>query len=69
MRLLTQALDDQEALARRARQRVLTTYTWRRTAENYLSVIGEAAEMSRRPAAEVPELDASALIRAFLAAK
>ena len=66
---LIQALDDQEALSRRARQRVLTTYTWRRTAENYLSVIGEAAEMSRRPAAEVPELDASALIRTFLAAK
>lgn len=66
---LTQALDDQEALARRARQRVLTTYTWRRTAENYLSVIGEAAETPRRPAAEVPKLDASALIRVYLAAK
>ncbi len=66
---LTQALDDQETLARRARQRVLTTYTWRRTAENYLSVIGEAAETPRRAAAEVPKLDASALIRVYLAAK
>jgi sucrose-phosphate synthase len=40
-----------EEFARRGRQRVLDRYTWERTAENYLRVIGEivAAPEARRP--------------------
>jgi sucrose-phosphate synthase len=66
---LNEALDNQSELARRARRRVLTTYTWHKTAENYLSVIQEAASLARGAAAPVPELDASALIRSYLAGK
>jgi sucrose-phosphate synthase len=56
---LERLLDDDRAwraFARRGRQRVLDRYTWERTAENYLSVIGRivAAPETRRPEELLP---------------
>lgn len=64
---LMEALDNQAELARRARQRVLTTYTWDKTAESYLSVIAEGVQRGSPAAAAVPPLDASDLIKRHLA--
>ena len=64
---LVEALDNQGDLARRARQRVLTTYTWQKTAEAYAAVISEGLRVTRQPVPEVPALDASDLIRKHLA--
>jgi sucrose-phosphate synthase len=64
---LIEALDNQADLARRARQRVLTTYTWQKTAEGYTSLIEEALRGVRVPAQEIPQLDASDGIRKHLA--
>lgn len=66
---LVEALDNQPELARRARERVLQTYTWEKTAEGYLSVIEEGASAPSCPCDEVPSLDASARIAEYLAAK
>jgi len=64
---LIEALENQADLARRARTRVLTTYTWRKTAEGYVSVIEEALRVPRIPAPDVQPLDASDLIGQHLA--
>jgi sucrose-phosphate synthase len=64
---LIEALENQADLARRARTRVLTTYTWRKTAEGYVSVIEEALRVPRIPAPDVQPLDASDLIGQYLA--
>ncbi len=64
---LLQALDDQAELARRARDRVLTTYTWEQTAARYLSVIEDARAGARAPAPALPPLDAGDRIAAYLA--
>ncbi len=64
---LIEALENQADLARRAHTRVLTTYTWRKTAEGYLSVIEEALAVPRMSAPDVPPLDASDLIGQHLA--
>ncbi len=66
---LVEALENQANLARRARHRVLATYTWRKTAEGYLSVIEEGLRVTRTTAPEVPPLDASDLIEKHLAQK
>ncbi len=66
---LVEALENQGDLARRARQRVLTTYTWQKTAEAYAAVISEGLRVTRQPVSQVPALDASDLIRKHLASK
>jgi sucrose-phosphate synthase len=66
---LLEALDNQPELARRARARVLKTYTWEKTAERYLAVIKEGISAPHERSPEVPPLDASELIANYLAAK
>ncbi len=66
---LIDALDSQSSLARRARDRVLKTYTWQKTAERYLSVIGEGIAAPSEPVADIPDLDASELIADYVANK
>jgi sucrose-phosphate synthase len=63
---LLAALENQADLARRARDRVLTTYTWDKTAERYAAVIEDVLGGAREPAQEVPTLDASELIGNYL---
>ncbi len=63
---LLEALDNRQVLAARARQRVLKTYTWQRTAERYLSLIERALSCEHAPASAVPPLDASRLIREYV---
>ncbi|NNE84412.1 MAG: glycosyltransferase [Alphaproteobacteria bacterium] len=63
--LLT-ALDGQADLSQRARERVRTTYTWDMTAERYATVIEEGVAYTRSPAAEIPPLDSTDLIRQHL---
>jgi sucrose-phosphate synthase len=63
---LVAALENQADLAKRARNRVLTTYTWDKTAERYAVVIEKALGGARAPAPEVPTLDASELIGKYL---
>lgn len=54
-------------LAARGVQRVLTTYTWDKTAAAYLETIHQAlAEPGRRSDAAIPTLDASERIRHYL---
>ncbi len=65
---LLEALDNRQVLAVRARERVLKTYTWQRTAERYLSLIENALPCERAPACGVPPLDASRLIRDYASA-
>lgn len=65
---LIEALDNQADLSARARSRVLSTYTWAKTAESYYGVIQDAAGAA--PLAEpVPALDATSRIEAYLAAR
>ncbi len=64
---LLAALENQKDLARRARDRVLTTYTWDKTAERYAAVTEEAMSIACDSAPEVPSLDASELIEKYLA--
>ena len=64
---LNVALENQADLAQRARQRVLTTYTWQKTAEGYASLIEQALRDGRVSVPEVPHLDASDRIRKHVA--
>ena len=66
---LLAALENQADLAGRARDRVLNTYTWDKTAERYAAVIEEALGNARESAPEVPALDASELIGKYLTRK
>lgn len=60
------ALDQQEELAARGRQRVLEMYTWSKTAARYLAVIEQGLKDGPAEPRAVPELDAGARIRAYL---
>jgi len=64
---LFEALENQAELARRARNPVLTTYTWRKTAQGYASVIEDGLQTPPPPAPRIPPLDASDLIENYLA--
>lgn len=66
---IIEAIDNHTDLAKRARQRVLSTYTWTKTAEDYLAVIEEGVASNRITAAAVPTLDASERVRAYLSSK
>lgn len=63
---LIEALDNRSDLSDRGRRRVLSKYTWQKTAESYLEIIAEAVALGGKPDAPVPELDAGALIEAYL---
>ena len=63
---LLEALGNQRVLAARARTRVLGTYTWKRTAEKYISLVEHARALERAPVRAVPPLDASRLIREYV---
>ena len=49
-----------------ARERVLASYTWEKTAANYLSVIEEGVDRGFGKGDPVPALDAAQRIKAYL---
>jgi len=63
---LADALDRQEDLSARGRERVLAMYTWDKTAAGYLSVIRDGARSGPVTAPPVPALDASERINTYL---
>lgn len=64
---LNEALDNQSSLATLARQRVLSTYTWNKTAEAYAAAIQEGLRVARGPVSSVPDLDGASLLKDYLA--
>lgn len=66
---LVKALDDQADLTKRARQRVLSMYTWSKTAEKYLTVAEEGLRDRFRGDSPLRQLDASGLIEEYLISK
>jgi len=60
------ALDRHAELAGRARERVLASYTWEKTAANYLSIIEDGVEHGIEKVNPVPELNAGKTIKAYL---
>ena len=65
---LIEALERQDALSRQGRARVLSTYTWSRTAEGYLEVTEQARSEGPVRGQPVPKLDASDIIAAYVRA-
>ncbi len=65
-RALRQGLADQQRLAAAGIERVLSTYTWDRTASAYLKLIEEKMAAGSAAQKPVDELDADALIRRYL---
>jgi len=63
---LLRALAEHAELSRRARRRVLETYTWPKTAQGYLAVIEKGAAAGRKRVPTPPPLDASELIAEHL---
>lgn len=63
---MEEALDRQEELASRGRQRVLDMYTWNKTAARYLAVIEEGVSSGRVKCQPIPKLDAGARIKGYL---
>ncbi len=63
---LLQALKDAPSLAWRGRRRVIETYTWAKTAQGYLAVAKSGAAAPGARGEAIPELDASARLRAYL---
>jgi sucrose-phosphate synthase len=61
-----EALERQQELSRRGRERVLELYTWRRTAERYLAVLREGARRDAADCVAVPAPDASRRIETYL---
>jgi hypothetical protein len=57
-----QALAEQADLSERARRRVSATYTWRKTAQGYLSVIEGGIKAVHDRGQAMPRLDAGRLI-------
>lgn len=64
---LNEALDRQNELATLARKRVLSTYTWGRTADAYAGVIETILQKDRAPEVAVPALEGEARLAAYLA--
>lgn len=65
-RALCQGLAEQERLALAGIERVLSTYTWDRTATSYLAVIEEHLALEGRDFGALPALEAGPLIRRYL---
>jgi sucrose-phosphate synthase len=63
---LLQALAAQADLSEQARRRVSALYTWRKTAQGYLSVIQDGIEAVHDRGQAVPRLDAGELIMDYL---
>jgi sucrose-phosphate synthase len=63
---LLEALSRQEDLSERARKRVLSKYTWDKTAAAYLSVINSGVASGPAKSAAVPDLDAGERIKSYL---
>jgi len=59
---LQRALAEQADLSTRARLRVSSKYTWRKTAEGYLAIIEDGIRSARDRGAALPPLDAGELI-------
>ena len=68
-RALCQGLAEQPGLARAGIERVLSTYTWDRTARSYLALIESKLAAGSALAAPVDELDAADWIRRYLAGR
>ena len=66
---LQEGLSRQEELAERGRLRVLSNYTWEKTAALYLKVIREGMQICQESTLDVPELDALERINAYLERK
>jgi len=66
---LLEAVQNAPELAAQARQRVIDTYTWAKTAHGYLSVIESGAAASPGRGEAIPALDASARLRGYLETK
>jgi sucrose-phosphate synthase len=66
---LETALRRQAELSERARNRVLSTYTWEKTADRYISAIEECLVGPRPAVQDIPPLDASERIEHYLAEK
>jgi sucrose-phosphate synthase len=64
---LLEGLNEYERYSGMGQRRVKEKYTWERTAEAYLSVIRKGAGEPREPGLTVPELDATGLIKGYLA--
>ncbi len=63
---LLRALDNAAELSRKGRERVLSTYTWDKTAASYLKAITEGASRPRQPGEPIPDLEVSRLIVDYL---
>ena len=66
-RAFLEGLQRHDELARAGVERVLSTYTWDKTAASYLNTIREFLDRPRTiPESKIPELDASERIRQYL---
>ena len=63
---IRQALNRQEELSERGRERVLDMYTWKKTAARYMEVIRAGARRVPADCVAVPEPDASERIETYL---
>jgi len=63
---MVKALDNQEELSRRGRDRVLHMYTWEKTAARYLAVIRRGVRRDPADYVAIPEPDASERISNYL---
>ncbi|HSS65132.1 MAG TPA: glycosyltransferase [Gammaproteobacteria bacterium] len=66
---LLEALEHHRSYAERGRRRVAENYTWRATAAGYLEVIERGVKQKSGAGQEVPELDCSERINAYLKAR
>ena len=66
---MLEALDRQQELAERGRERVLDKYTWQKTAARYLDVIREGVEMGPADTPATIRLDTSSRIGKYLNAR
>ena len=69
VRGLQQALANSATLTKKAQQRVQSTYTWKKTATGYLKVIERGLVASHRCNQVANKLDATTLIKKYLAKK
>lgn len=63
---ILKALEQHRDLSVRSRRRVLSKYTWQKTAEGYLAAITEGSSKDAGRGDPVPDLDASALIEGYV---
>jgi sucrose-phosphate synthase len=63
---MTEALENQQSLSKRGRERVLDLYTWKKTAQRYLAVLREGVQRDAADCVAVPAPDASRRIESYL---